>query len=81
MIEIVKHIPSVILILLGLSVLIILLFKLAVWARTGSRGAIILAAMLSFMTPDPIFEKNYKIVQESNKHHKRGDESGDPPRT
>lgn len=64
---------------IGLVIAFFILFRLVLWAKKGSKGAIMLAAILAFLTPDPIFEKKFKIVQESKKFQKKEDESGDPP--
>ena len=58
------------------------LLLLVVWARKGNKGANLAAATFASLAPDPLFEKNYKIVKEAENQIKGEEkESGDPPTT
>ena len=70
--------------ILATSVVILaaILTILVLWARKGNKGANLVAAMFTFFAPDPQFQKNYKILQESESRVKESEnESGDPPAT
>lgn len=66
--------------IISIILLIYALFKLVLWARKGGKGAIVVGALFTIFSPDPIFEKNIKIVQESKQsQEEEEDKSGDPP--
>ena len=68
------------LLLLCVILVVYILTKLVLWARKGGKGAILVGALFTIFAPDPIFEKNYKIVQESKEvQEENEDKSGDPP--
>ena len=72
---------------LDILILIAIIFLLAsvltllvLWARKGNKGANLVAATFTFLAPDPTFEKNIRIIKESEQQVRKGDEdSGDPP--
>lgn len=70
-------------ILILLAIILLLAFVLTLlvlWARKGNKGANLVAATFTFLAPDPMFEKNIRIIKESEQQIKKGDEeSGDPP--
>lgn len=67
-------------VLLFLGFVVYILVKLILWARKGGKGAILVGALFTIFAPDPIFEKNFKIVQESKKSEEENeDDSGGPP--
>ena len=73
---------EILFLLLSLIILIFILFKFVMWARKGSKGAIIAGALFTMFAPDPNFEKNIKTVQESKEYmEETEDEFGGPPTT
>jgi heme/copper-type cytochrome/quinol oxidase subunit 2 len=70
-----------ILIIIAVFVVLIIVFTaLVLWARKHRKGANLVAATFSFIAPDPLFERNIKIVQESQNQVKEAEsEAGDPP--
>jgi hypothetical protein len=67
--------------LTSLVILIYLFVRLVLWARKGGKGAILVVALLAVFTPDPIYEKNCRSVQEARHYTEQADDSGDPPTT
>lgn len=67
--------------LISLVVLIYLFVRLVLWAGKGCKGAILVVALLAVFTPDPIYEKNFRNVQEARHYREHTDDSGDPPTT
>lgn len=61
-------------------VLIFVLTIFVLWARKGNKGANLVAATFTFIAPDPLFQKNYKMIQEvENRVQESENESGEPP--
>lgn len=67
------------LLLTGFIVLIYALVKLVAWARKGYKGAIVLGALLAVFAPDPVYEKQCKLIQKAKEQVECAEESGDPP--
>ena len=61
---------------LGLLLVIVVMVLLARWARTGSKGAILSGALLSMFAPDPEFEKNLRLAEESRPEQHEEEEEG-----
>ncbi len=62
------------------TALVIVFTALVLWARKHRKGANIVAATFSFMAPDPLLERNIKILQQSqNQVRETENEAGDPP--
>ena len=61
---------------LGLLLVIVVMVLLARWARTGSKGAILGGALLSMFAPDPEFEKNLRLAEESRQEQHEEEEEG-----
>jgi hypothetical protein len=61
---------------LGLLLVIVVMVLLARWARTGSKGAILSGALLSMFAPDPEFEKNLRLAEESRQEQHEEEEEG-----
>jgi hypothetical protein len=71
---------DILIIIAALAALAIVFTALVLWARKHRKGANIVAATFSFIAPDPLLEKNIKILQESqNQVKETEDEAGDPP--
>ncbi|MCG8334788.1 MAG: hypothetical protein MJE63_09745 [Proteobacteria bacterium] len=59
--------------------LMIVLTFLVLWARKTNKGANLIAAAFTFFAPDPLFQKNYKMIQETeNRVQESENESEDP---
>ncbi len=67
-----------ILIALSLTLLIFVMVLLVRWARTRSRGAVATGALLSMFAPDPTFEANLRLAEESKQQQVEEDEEGEP---
>ena len=46
------------------------------WARRRSRGAVLTGALLSLFAPDPEFERQLRLAEESRREQHEEDESG-----
>jgi len=80
--EVTTQLFYILIILALILVLAAVLTMLVLWARKGNKGANLVAATFTFLAPDPLFEKNFKIIKESENQIKKGEnESGDPPTT
>lgn len=65
----------------GLILLVYLLYRLAIWARTKAKGAYILGAALApLMGLGNVSDPDFRVVNEAKQHKKREeDDGGDPP--
>ena len=65
----------------GLILLVYLLYKLVIWARTKAKGAYVLGAVLApLMGFGNVSDPDFRIVNEAKQHKKREeDDGGDPP--
>ncbi|ACM20397.1 hypothetical protein Geob_2041 [Geotalea daltonii FRC-32] len=59
--------------------LIYVLAKLVALARKGYKGAIVLGALLAIFAPDPVYEKQCKLIRKAKAQVECAEESGDPP--
>ena len=65
------------LLIVGILIGTIVPMVLAVrWARRRSRGAVITGALLSLFAPDPEFERQLRLAEESRREQHEEDESG-----
>lgn len=64
---------------IGLIGLIYVLVKLVAWARKGSKTVILLGAVMVMLSPDPIYEKNCRLILEAKHKVVCSEEAGDPP--
>jgi hypothetical protein len=65
---------------IGLLVLAVVLFRLARWARRSTRSALLFGLLAGFgMVPDPLYEKQLRMVSEAEDREAGDEESGDPP--
>ena len=63
----------------GLGLLIILLYRITLWARSRASGAYVFGALLIPLGGmGNVGDPDYKIINQS-KQHKEEDDSGDPP--
>jgi len=62
---------------LGLAAAIGVMFLLVLWARRRSTGAVAVGALLSLFAPDPTFENNIRLVEESKRLQIEEDEEGE----
>lgn len=67
---------SGLLIALALFALVVLMALAVRWARRRSRGAVVTGALLSLFAPDPEFERQLKLAEESRREQHEQDESG-----
>lgn len=67
---------SGLLIALALFALVVLMALAVRWARRRSRGAVVTGALLSLFAPDPEFERQLKLAEESRREQREQDESG-----
>jgi len=62
---------------LALALVIYLMVKMVFWARRRSRGAVITGAILSMFAPDPAFEANLRLAEESKSQQAAEDDEGE----
>ena len=65
------------LIAIGLTVTLDVLFGLARWARRRSKGAVVAGALLSMFAPDPTLERNIRLAEEAKQVQCEEDEEGE----
>ena len=65
------------LIAIGLTVTLYILFGLARWARRRSKGAVVAGALLSVFAPDPTLERNIRLAEEAKQVQSEEDEEGE----
>lgn len=65
------------LIAIGLTVTLYVLFGLARWARRRSKGAVVAGALLSMFAPDPTLERNIRLAEEAKQVQCEEDEEGE----
>lgn len=65
------------LIAIGLTVTLYVLFGLARWARRRSKGAVVAGALLSMFAPDPALERNIRLAEEAKQVQSEEDEEGE----
>jgi hypothetical protein len=65
----------------SLALVVAVLWKLAVWARTRARGAYVLGTLFSpFMGLGNVVDPDFRVVNESKRlKQKEDDDPGDPP--
>jgi hypothetical protein len=68
------------LILAGILVMAFVFWKLVVWARKRSQGAIATGALFSVFAPDPTFEQSVRLVEEAAQEISEEDPGGEPGR-
>lgn len=69
-----------ILILWALVILLAIALSILVfWARKGNKGANLVAAMFSFIAPDPRFQRNHQLIQEAQASNKKKEENQNDP--
>jgi len=77
MIELSSGVSTGLAIGLGLAAIICIMVLLVRWARRRSTGAVAVGALLSLFAPDPTFENNIKLVEESKRLQREEDEEGE----
>lgn len=61
-----------------LFLMVVVFFRLALWARRRSKGAVVTGALLSIFAPDPTLEANIRLAEESKQEQAEEDEEGEP---
>ena len=61
---------------ISLLLVIVVMVLLARWARSGSKGAVLGGALMSMFAPDPEFEKNLRLAEESKQVQHEEEEEG-----
>jgi len=74
MMESTSGIPAGLAIALGLAAVICIMVLLVRWARRRSTGAVAVGALLSLFAPDPTFENNIRLAEESRRLQSEEDE-------
>jgi hypothetical protein len=77
MIELSTGVSTGLAIAFGLAAVICMMILLVRWARRRSTGAVAVGALLSLFAPDPTFENNIRLVEESKRIQSEEDEEGE----
>jgi hypothetical protein len=64
----------------GLILMVFMCWKLVLWARKRSTGAIVTGALFSVFAPDPTFEQTVRLVEIAGEESEEKDPGGEPGR-